>query len=74
MIPTANANVGGCFLATLRARDGSAAIGGVINGILWRGVINGILWRDVVGDYDAPTFFVRANHVTKAFPHKTHVA
>ena len=65
MIPTANANVGGCFLATLRARDGSAAIGGVINGILW---------RDVVGDYDAPTFFVRANHVTKAFPHKTHVA
>ena len=65
MIPTANANVGGCFLATLRARDGSAAIAGVTNGILW---------GEVVGDCDAPTFFVRANHVTKAFPHKTHVA
>jgi hypothetical protein len=65
MIPTANANVGGCFLATLRARDGAAAIAGVINGILW---------GEVVGDCDATTFFVRANHVTKAFPHKTHVA
>ena len=65
MIPTANANVGGCFLATLRARDGSAAMAGVINGILW---------GDGVGDCDATPFFVGPNHVTKALLHKTHVA
>jgi hypothetical protein len=50
---------------TLRALDGAAAIAGVTNGILW---------GEVVGDCDATTFFVRANHATNAFPHKTHVA
>ena len=38
------------------------------------GVINGILWGDGVGDGDATPFFVGANHVTKAFLHKTHAS
>ena len=44
--------LGGCFLAMLRARDGSAAMAGVINGILW---------GDGVGDGDATVFLVGAN-------------
>ena len=57
--------LGGCFLATLRARDGSAAMAGVINGIFW---------GDGVGDGDATVFLVGANHATKAFLHKTHAS
>jgi hypothetical protein len=57
--------LGGCFLATLRALDGAAAIAGVTNGIFW---------GEVVGDCDATVFLVGANHVTKAFLHKTHAS